>query len=177
MKKKIFTFGACRTEDIIVYFIGTEAEFIHISFSRFRHEQALRLLDRIGVLTDGRQSDSLFCREFGEYLRGERQRFSVQADSFLAARATSFQQRVWEQIALIPYGETKTYGDVAAKLGSRRYARAVGRACGANPLALLVPCHRVVGKNNLGGFSGGSQIKARLLEIEGSLMKGGKRHH
>ena len=69
-------------------------------------------------------------------------------------------------ICSIPYGQTASYAELAEKLGNRKLARAVGGACNANPLALIVPCHRVVGKSGLGGFAGGVSIKEKLLNME-----------
>ncbi|MCK5193932.1 MAG: MGMT family protein, partial [Desulfobulbaceae bacterium] len=74
--------------------------------------------------------------------------------------------KVWSLIEEIPFGETRTYGTLAKQLGNSNLARAVGNACNKNPVALLIPCHRVVGKNNLGGFAGGSEIKEQLLKLE-----------
>lgn len=83
---------------------------------------------------------------------------------------TEFQKRVWAAMAAIPSGRTRSYGDLARQLGSA--AQAVGNACGANPIPILIPCHRVVGANGLGGFSGGDGLstKAALLRLEGSLL-------
>ena len=82
-----------------------------------------------------------------------------------------FYQAVWKACASIPKGETRTYGWVAKKVGNPGAARAVGQALGKNPFAPVVPCHRVVASNGLGGFSakGGSAAKARLLKMEGAL--------
>jgi len=80
---------------------------------------------------------------------------------------TAFQQRVWNALCAIPLGETKSYGDIAREVGSPKGTRAVGMACGANPIPLIVPCHRVVAAGGkLGGFSGGLDWKKRLLAIE-----------
>lgn len=80
---------------------------------------------------------------------------------------TDFQQRVWKALCDIPLGETKSYGDIAREVGSPKGTRAVGMACGANPIPLIVPCHRVVASGGkLGGFSGGLDWKKRLLAIE-----------
>ena len=81
-------------------------------------------------------------------------------------KGTEFQRRVWDSIAEIPYGETKTYGELAQALGNPGAARAVGQACNANPLALIVPCHRVTGSSGLGGFAGGCAVKKHLLQME-----------
>jgi O-6-methylguanine DNA methyltransferase len=80
-----------------------------------------------------------------------------------------FQRRVWEQLLGIAPGETRSYGEIAEALGKRGASRAVGGACGANPVPVLVPCHRVLAANKkIGGFSGGKHWKRRLLELEGA---------
>jgi O-6-methylguanine DNA methyltransferase len=84
---------------------------------------------------------------------------------------TEFQQRVWAALRDIPVGHTKSYGEIAAEIGSPKAVRAVGGACGANPIPVLVPCHRVLAANvHLGGFSGGLDWKLRLLASEGVLL-------
>lgn len=84
---------------------------------------------------------------------------------------TAFQQAVWAELQRIPWGETRTYGDVARALGQSKAVRAVGGACGANPVPVLIPCHRVVAAGGrLGGFSGGLDWKLRLLAREGVLL-------
>lgn len=81
---------------------------------------------------------------------------------------TEFQQQVWAALQGIDLGQTKTYGEIAAEIGSPKATRAVGRACGANPIPLLIPCHRVLASGGkLGGFSGGLSWKTRLLTVEG----------
>ena len=85
----------------------------------------------------------------------------------VALQGTPFQIRVWEELRRIPRGETRSYGEIAALIGAPRAARAVGAACGANPLLFLVPCHRVVAKDGIGGFGGlGPAFKRRLLAAE-----------
>lgn len=80
---------------------------------------------------------------------------------------TLFQQKVWAALCDIPFGETRTYSQIAAIIGQHRAARAVGHACGRNPIAIIVPCHRVVGAGGkLGGYTGGLHIKKYLLELE-----------
>lgn len=99
------------------------------------------------------------------YLDGRRRSFSLP----LAPGGSDFQRQVWAALLRIPWGETRTYGELARRLGREGAARAVGTANGANPLPLLIPCHRVVAASGLGGYSGGLALKRRLLEIEGSL--------
>ncbi len=98
-----------------------------------------------------------------EYFKGTRIRFELP----LAPRGTPFQLRAWQLLAGIGYGETISYQEQAEKLGGSQYARAVGAANGKNPISIIVPCHRVIGKNgNLTGFAGGIGTKATLLEFE-----------
>ncbi len=94
----------------------------------------------------------------------------------LDLRGTRFQRRVWSELLRIPYGRTTTYGKVARALGQPGAAQAVGRAVGANPIPVIVPCHRVVGADgSLTGFAGGLEVKSQLLELEGTLEPGTQR--
>lgn len=103
--------------------------------------------------------------EVQQYLAGRRQVFDVP----LSVSGTAFQRDVWAAIANIPYGQTRTYAEVAASAGHPGAARAVGSACNANPLPLFVPCHRVVGAGGrLGGYAFGPARKEFLLELEGA---------
>lgn len=115
------------------------------------------------------------CRETGvlkrtkeellEYLAGERTEFTIP----LVPEGTGFQKRVWQQLCLIPYGETRTYGQIAALTGNKKAGRAVGMANHHNPIMILIPCHRVIGKNGkLTGYAGGLSMKEQLLELERS---------
>ncbi len=104
------------------------------------------------------------AREISEYLEGERYSFDI---PYLLT-GTEFQRSVWQELLKIPYGETRTYGEIAKKLGSLGRARAVGGACNKNPLAIIVPCHRVIGSDgDLVGFGGGLSLKRKLLDLEG----------
>jgi len=86
--------------------------------------------------------------------------------------ATAFQRRVWSAVRDIPYGETRSYGQIARQAGSPGAARAVGQAMTANPVPIVVPCHRVIGSDgDLRGFGGGLDLKRRLLEMEGALKE------
>jgi methylated-DNA-[protein]-cysteine S-methyltransferase len=101
--------------------------------------------------------------EILSYLAGESRRFTIP----VAVRGTPFQEAVWNEVASIPYGQRRTYGELALRLRRPRAARAVGTACRANPVPILVPCHRVVPANgSSGGFGGGASIKAVLLDLE-----------
>jgi len=97
------------------------------------------------------------------YASGEAIRFDITLDP----QGTSFQKKVWAAMREIPYGQTKTYGDLARAIGSPKAFRAVGGACNRNPLTIVQPCHRVVGSDgSLTGFFGGLDLKAQLLEFE-----------
>jgi methylated-DNA-[protein]-cysteine S-methyltransferase len=97
------------------------------------------------------------------YARGESTVFDGETD---LSRGTQFQQTVWRALLDIPCGETRTYGQIADQIGRPRVMRAVGQAVGANPLPVVVPCHRVVAANGLGGFGGGLALKKKLLRLE-----------
>lgn len=103
------------------------------------------------------------AEQLREYLAGQRRTFDLPLD----LRGTPFQRAVWAAIARIPYGQVMTYAGVAAAVGRPGAARAVGAACGANPVAVVVPCHRVVAADGLGGYGGWLELKRRLLALEG----------
>lgn len=101
--------------------------------------------------------------EIKEYFAGERMEFEVNIEP----EGTPFQLQVWEELKLIPYGETRNYGEIAGALGQPGASRAVGAANGANPIPIVIPCHRVVGADGaLVGFGGGLKNKALLLAME-----------
>ena len=102
-------------------------------------------------------------RQLGEYFVGDRTTFDLP----LAAVGTPFQQRVWEELRAIPYGETVSYGELARRIGQPTASRAVGLANGKNPISIVVPCHRVIGSSGkLVGYGGGLERKQTLLELE-----------
>jgi methylated-DNA-[protein]-cysteine S-methyltransferase len=104
-------------------------------------------------------------RQLSEYFAGNRREFDLPLHY---ESGTDFQRAVWDELCGIPYGETTTYGELAASLEKPGAARAVGSACGANPLPIVVPCHRVLrGNGGLGGFAYDLRIKSDLLELEG----------
>jgi methylated-DNA-[protein]-cysteine S-methyltransferase len=101
-----------------------------------------------------------------EYFSRDRQAFDLPLD----VRGTAFQRAVWAEISRIPYGTTTTYSQIAEHIGRPKAARAVGAAVGANPLPILIPCHRVIGASgSLTGYGGGLEMKAGLLRMEGVL--------
>ena len=106
-------------------------------------------------------------RQLTEHFAGHRTDFDLP----LAPPGTAFQQRVWDELRRIPYGTTTTYGELAARLGDPKCVRAVGLANGRNPIAVVVPCHRVIGSDGkLRGYAGGIERKQRLLALESASL-------
>jgi methylated-DNA-[protein]-cysteine S-methyltransferase len=104
------------------------------------------------------------AKQLDEYFKGKRRDFQV---PLADVPATSFQKDVWEALTEIPYGEVRTYGEVASDVDRPRASRAVGNANHANPWPIVVPCHRVVSTTGLGGYGGGDKVKRFLLDLEG----------
>jgi methylated-DNA-[protein]-cysteine S-methyltransferase len=105
--------------------------------------------------------------QLSEYFRSARRRFDVPVDP----AGTAFQQRVWRAVAAVPFGETVSYGEIAAHMGDAQLARPVGAALGANPIPIIIPCHRVIGSDgSLTGYGGGLRMKIWLLRHEGALL-------
>jgi len=108
------------------------------------------------------------AKQLREYFAGKRTEFSLP----LHLAGTDFQQKIWREIARIPYGETVSYSDLAKRAGAPKAIRAVGTTTGRNPVSIMIPCHRVVRKNGgMGGFAGGLERKRHLLEFENSDME------
>ncbi len=101
--------------------------------------------------------------ELAEYIAGKRKKFSIKPD---LSGYSEFSLAVWEKMSKIPYGQTMSYGEVARAIGRPKAARAVGRACGANPVPVIIPCHRIVAKGSIGGFGSGLDWKRRLFSVE-----------
>ena len=104
-------------------------------------------------------------RQLEEYFAGRRTAFDVRLD----VAGTSFQRKVWNALLTIPFGQTRSYGQIAKQIGNPRAVRAVGAANGRNPVSIVAPCHRVIGSTGeLTGFAGGLDVKAYLLALEGA---------
>lgn len=120
---------------------------------------------RLGEMTENPNHPILrqATAQLSEYFAGRRTSFEISLD----LRGTPFQQEVWGALLAIPYGETRSYLDLARKLGNPNATRAVGAANGRNPISIIVPCHRVIGSSGkLTGFAGGLDVKERLLQLE-----------
>ena len=133
----------------------------HLGFSKAEHKR---------IAAEGGERDDTaiapVARQVTEYFSGHRRSF----DFPLAAKGTEFQKQVWAALLKIPFGTTTTYAALAAKVGRPGAFRAVGRANATNPIALIVPCHRVIGTDGtLTGYAGGIPVKQKLLELEGAI--------
>jgi methylated-DNA-[protein]-cysteine S-methyltransferase len=124
-----------------------------------------------GEKIDWQQSDEVCTnvrQELDEYFAGRRREFTVQLD----LRGTDFQKDCWQELLRIPYGETRSYAEIAKAVGRPTAYRAVGQSNHHNPVAIIVPCHRVLaGGRALGGYGGGLPLKARLLQLEGAEFR------
>jgi methylated-DNA-[protein]-cysteine S-methyltransferase len=102
-------------------------------------------------------------QQLSEYFAGNRQEFELE----IAPKGTAFQKLVWKELSKIPFGQTASYGEIAERVGNSKASRAVGMANGKNPIPIIVPCHRVIGKDgSLTGFGGGLDVKKQLLKLE-----------
>jgi methylated-DNA-[protein]-cysteine S-methyltransferase len=107
------------------------------------------------------------CKQLDEYFAGQRKQFNLR----LAPLGTPFQQEVWNALQQIPFGVTCSYSDLAQRIARPKAVRAVGTANGANPIAVVIPCHRVIGSNGtLTGYAGGLERKQLLLQLEGAWL-------
>lgn len=136
-----------------------ERGLLHVDFVA-----GLRALPDMSGWQQDHEAMAPFLAQFEAYFAGHLQRFTLP----LAPRGTAFQQAVWQALCDIPYGETRSYSDIARAIGKPNAVRAVGAANGRNPLSIIIPCHRVIGQNgSLTGYAGGLPIKQALLTLEG----------
>jgi O-6-methylguanine DNA methyltransferase len=145
-----------------------EAAVIYLGFAD--HEFRAPLLAKLARLGPALGPDAVALARLREqleaYAEGQLRAFDIP----FRLQGSPFEQRVWAALQRIPFGETRTYGQLARELGDANLSRAVGRANGANPVSILVPCHRVIGANGtLTGYAGGLARKERLLRLEGGL--------
>jgi len=148
-----------------VYYAELESTLGTLSFAC---DSVGRLLDlRFGPCTAAVSLENRRCKhvskQLADYLHGTRTTFDLQ----IAPSGTTFQRRVWQGLTEIPYGEAISYGELARRIGMPGAARAVGQANGANPIPIVIPCHRVIAADGtIGGFSSGLGIKRQLLALE-----------
>ena len=144
----------------------TYMSFENISLEIITENDKLKGINFVESFKETTKDDSFqkeIKKELMEYFEGKRKVFEIP----LEVEGTEFQKKVWTEMEKIPFGERMSYGELAKKSGSPKGARAVGLACNKNKIPIIIPCHRVVGKNgNLTGFAGGLDIKAQLLKLE-----------
>ncbi len=144
----------------------TYMSFENISLEIITENDKLKGINFVESFKETTKDDSFqkeIKKELMEYFEGKRKVFEIP----LEVEGTEFQKKVWTEMAKIPFGERMSYGELAKKSGCPKGARAVGLACNKNKIPIIIPCHRVVGKNgNLTGFAGGLDIKAQLLKLE-----------
>jgi methylated-DNA-[protein]-cysteine S-methyltransferase len=144
--------------DVLVSDTGVREIFINKKQSLSVHSSALR------ISPDDKIVFNVF-KQLKEYFNRERKEFDVSLEFI----GTEFQKKVWNELAKIPYGETISYGELANRMGDKNLMRAVAAANGANPIPIIIPCHRVIGADgSLTGYGGGLDVKQKLLELEGS---------
>ncbi len=137
-------------------------KIIAISFSALDEDYLKKLASRPAKEINGNPADKL-DQQLNVYFSGKNPHFNLH----LKLHGTDFQKKVWMACAKIPYGETRSYGDIAKMIGNPKAVRAVGTALGKNPIPIVIPCHRVIGNNgNLTGFAGGLDVKKALLDLE-----------
>ena len=132
------------------------------SFETFKSSFENAVVEEANPILEG------LVKRLDNYFRGNRESFDIPID-FIGG--TDFQKSVWKKVRAIPYGQTRTYGQIAHELGKSGAVRAVGAANGANPMPIVIPCHRVLqADGKLGGYSGGLDIKDSLLRLEGAVL-------
>ncbi len=123
----------------------------------------LNIVETCGNLSERVGYFAEVARELDEYFLGKRHKFDFKINPV----GTEFQRKVWTELLKIPYGQTKSYQDIAKAVGNKDAQRAIGNACNKNPILIIIPCHRVISKNgNLTGFACGVDIKEKLLDFE-----------
>jgi methylated-DNA-[protein]-cysteine S-methyltransferase len=124
-------------------------------------------IDQFEITEELHYNEDIFItisNQLSEYFAGKRQNFEME----LLPQGTEFQKKVWQELQNVPFGQTTSYGDVACRIGNSKACRAVGMANSKNPIPIVIPCHRIIGKDgSLTGFGGGLDIKRKLLELEG----------
>lgn len=147
--------------------IGTNSAVYWVGTPSMNIQEAISWLKKYIIIDEILKQETEFLKvtalQLQEYAQGKRQNFKYTFDLY----GTKFQKSVWQALQEIPYGATTTYTAIAQKIGNPKAVRAVGTAIGANPISIIIPCHRVIGKDNtLTGYAGGLEMKKRLLVLE-----------
>lgn len=149
----------------IIFFISSPNGVSGVVFGKDRFKHLIKALGAVN-LTVGSYAEKA-GKEVELYLEGKLKDFQTKLD---LSSGTPFQISVWKELLKLPYGKVKTYREIAKNIGNPGAARAVGNAVGANPIPIIIPCHRVVATNGLGGYSCGIEIKRKLLRTEGVIQ-------
>lgn len=169
MKKKAFVETIDSPAGPLAFAVNEDGALLRVKFVEGHYAQNIEQeLERDGfeIATDTNRTAEA-RQQLLEYTAGTRQQFDLP----LALQGTDWQVAVWNALTRIPFGETRTYGQIAAMVGRPKAARAVGRANATNNIPLVVPCHRVIGADgSLTGFAGGTELKTRLLQHEKSVL-------
>ena len=149
------------TEMGIIHIAADDSSLLAVSYGSNHWEQYCR--QRGEIVHEGNDITRATTQQLQEYQEGKRRNFELP----ITFEGTDFQKRAWQGLLTIPYGETRSYSEQAALIGSPKAVRAVGSANGKNPIAIIVPCHRVISKSgNIGGYAGGVEVKKYLLRLE-----------
>ncbi|MFO3665223.1 methylated-DNA--[protein]-cysteine S-methyltransferase [Anaerococcus sp. ENR0831] len=144
-------------------FYTTDIGIIKITYKQ--KISKIELVDQIDENNDRTLETDKIIGQINEYLDGKRKEFSIY--DLCKAEGTNFQQKVWQELLSIPYGQTKTYKDIAKNIGNEKAVRAVATAIGKNPLMIITPCHRVIGSDGkMHGYAYGINLKKKLLDLE-----------
>lgn len=144
-------------------FYTTDIGIIKITYKQ--KISKIELVDQIDENNDRTLETDKIIGQINEYLDGKRKEFSIY--DLCKAEGTNFQQKVWQELLNIPYGQTKTYKDIAKNIGNEKAVRAVATAIGKNPLMIITPCHRVIGSDGkMHGYAYGINLKKKLLDLE-----------
>lgn len=139
-----------------LYLLEEKGQLLELSFSKFSEDKTMKEKE-----TELLQEVK---RQLGEYFVGKLRNFDLP----LNPQGTEFQKKVWKALLGIPYGTTSSYGEIAKTIGHEKAARAIGGANHVNPISIIIPCHRIIGKSGkLVGYGGGLDVKVKLLELEG----------
>ncbi len=137
--------------------VASERGLVALEFGERKHPEA----------TEDQKRFAACRKQLHEYFAGKRETFTIPLD----IRGTEFQKRCWQELLKIPYGQTRSYRQIAETVGNRNAVRAVGLANGQNPIAIIVPCHRVIASDGtLCGYGGGLELKEELLRLEGARL-------
>jgi O-6-methylguanine DNA methyltransferase len=156
---------------LVVHLAATDRGICGLSFAESTLQFLAETARATGIVTWDRDSNPVLIQAVGqleEYFTARRREFQLPLDP----RGTPFQRKVWNALLDIPYGETRTYAELARSIGEPKAFRAVGAANGANPISIVIPCHRVISSGGgLGGYSGGVPLKRRLLALESGTCR------